>query len=214
MFEYAGPIVMVSLLLGFRKQIYKTDKPLTLNQKIGCALVYAHYLKREFETMYVHRFSNDSMPVFNLLKNSFHYWVIFGFINMYFFLHPEYRPPAWARSKKFMFGVVALFILFEYLNLQTHITLRNLRKPGTNERGIPQGWGFQWVSCANYWWEFLCWLLFCIQSGHPGCKYFLISPVSLTKNHSLCLPRCVRRPDDHLGRRQACALPQGVQGLP
>ena len=31
MFEYAGPIVMVSLLLGFRKKIYKTDKPLTLN---------------------------------------------------------------------------------------------------------------------------------------------------------------------------------------
>jgi very-long-chain enoyl-CoA reductase len=170
MFEYAGPLVMVSLLLAFRKKIYKTNKPLTMNQKIAVALVFAHYLKREFETMFVHRFSNDSMPIFNLLKNSFHYWFIFGFINMYFFLHPEYRPPAWARSKKFMYGVIILFVLFEYFNLMTHITLRNLRKPGTQERGIPQGWGFQWVSCANYWWEILCWTLFCVQSGHPGCK--------------------------------------------
>ncbi len=125
----------------------------------------------------MHRFSNETMPVFNLLKNSFHYWVIFGLINMYFFLHPEYRPPKWARSKKFMFGVVALFVFFEYLNLMTHLTLRNLRKPGTKERGIPHGWGFQWISCANYWWEFLCWVLFCIQSGHPGCKFKLCIPI-------------------------------------
>ena len=123
--------------------------------------------------MFVHRFSNDTMPIFNLFKNSFHYWVLFGFFNMYFFLHPEYRPPRGARSKKFMFAVVILFTLFEFLNFMTHMTLRNLRKPGTNERGIPKGWGFQWVSCANYWWEFLCWLLFYIQSGHPGSLPFL-----------------------------------------
>jgi len=61
---------------------------------------------------------------------------------MYFFLHPEYRPHKWARSKKFMYAVVALFILLEFLNLMTHYTLRNLRKPGTTERGIPEGWGF------------------------------------------------------------------------
>jgi len=108
-----------------------------LNQKIGLAMVIGHYLKREFETLFVHRFSNDTMPIFNLLKNSFHYWVIFGIFNMYFFLHPDYRCPSWSRNKKFMYGVLALFILFEALNLMTHITLRDLRKPGTTERGIP-----------------------------------------------------------------------------
>lgn len=113
------------------------------------------------------------MPFFNIFKNSFHYWFLFGFLNMYFFLHPDYRPPSWARSKKFMYAFVALFCLFEFFNLMTHITLRNLRKPGTTQRGIPNGWGFQWVSCANYWWEFLCWLLFSIQSGHPGSLIFL-----------------------------------------
>lgn len=174
LFEYAGPLVICSILTAFRKQIYNTKKPLTMNQKVGLALVFGHYIKRECETLFVHRFSNDSMPIFNLLKNSFHYWVIFGFVNMYFFLHPEYRPPRWAKSKKFMATIVVLFVLLEYLNLQTHFTLRNLRKPGTTTRGIPHGWGFQWVSCANYWWEFLAWILFCIQSGHPGSFIFLL----------------------------------------
>jgi len=30
MFEYAGPLLICSILVGFRKQIYKTKKPLTL----------------------------------------------------------------------------------------------------------------------------------------------------------------------------------------
>lgn len=163
---------MCGILTAFRKQIYNTNKPLTMNQKFGLAMVIGHYLKREFETLFVHRFSNDTMPIFNLPKNSFHYWVLFGFFGMYFFLHPEYRPPSWAKSKKFMIGLFALFVLFEFLNLMTHITLRNLRAEGSTQRGIPTGWGFQWMSCANYTWEILCWFLFFIQSGHPGSMSF------------------------------------------
>lgn len=174
MFEYAGPLLICSILATFRKQIYKTKKPLTMNQKIGLALCIGHFLKREFETMFLHRFSNDSMPVFNFVKNSLHYWALFGWINMYFFLHPNYKPPKWSESKTFMYTVAGLFILFEFFNFMCHVTLRNLRKPGTKERGIPHGWGFQWISCANYWWEFLCWVLFCIQSGHIGSVAFLI----------------------------------------
>jgi very-long-chain enoyl-CoA reductase len=170
MIEYLGPIVISSALVAFRKQIYGKKKPLTLNQKIGLALVIGHYLKREFETIFVHRFSNDTMPIFNLLKNCTHYWFIFGFINMYFFLHPDYKPPRWAKDKKYMYTLVALFLFFEFLNLMTHLTLRNLRKPGSTERGIPQGWGFQYISCANYFWEFLCWSLFAAQSNHTGGK--------------------------------------------
>jgi very-long-chain enoyl-CoA reductase len=174
MFEYAGPLLICSILATFRKQIYKTKKPLTFNQKIGLALVVGHFIKRELETMFLHRFSNDSMPIFNLIKNSFHYWVLFGVLNMYYFLHPDYKPPKWSQSKKFMYGVAGLFVFFEFLNFMCHLTLRNLRRPGTKERGIPQGWGFQWISCANYWWEFLCWALFSIQSGHPGSLLFLV----------------------------------------
>lgn len=99
-------------------------------------MVVGHYLKRELETLFVHRFSNDTMPFFNLFKNCAHYWFIFGFINMYFFLHPDYTAPAWG-SKNIFIGFGAFFTLFEFLNLMCHIVLMNLRKPGTTERGIP-----------------------------------------------------------------------------
>jgi very-long-chain enoyl-CoA reductase len=62
------------------------------------------------------------------------------------------------------YGFAAAFTVFEFLNLMTHITLKNLRKPGTQERGIPKGWGFDLVSCANYFWEAMCWTTFAVQS--------------------------------------------------
>ena len=124
-------------------------------------MVLGHYIKRELETLFVHRFSNDTMPFFNLFKNSFHYWFIFGVINMYFFLHPDYTPPKWASENTFL-AIGGAFAIFEFLNLMTHITLKNLRRPGSTERGIPKGWGFDLVSCANYFWEALCWLAFAV----------------------------------------------------
>ena len=50
--------------------------------------------------------------------------------------------------------------------------LKNLRRPGTTERGIPDGWGFQLVSCANYFWESLSWLTFAIQCQCLGAYFF------------------------------------------
>ncbi len=99
-----------------------------------------HYLKREFETLCVHRFSNETMPFFNLFKNCGHYWIIFGLVNMYFVLHTKYTEPVWDRNVVNMF--ISAFVLFESLNFLTHLTLRALRKPGTTERNIPHGWGF------------------------------------------------------------------------
>ena len=51
-------------------------------------MVILHYLKRELETAFVHRFSSETMPFTNVFKNSFHYYGLFGFLTMYFFLHP------------------------------------------------------------------------------------------------------------------------------
>jgi very-long-chain enoyl-CoA reductase len=135
-------------------------------------MVILHYVKREFETVLVHRFSNDTMPFMNIFKNSTHYWIFFGLFNMYFFLHPDYTAPEWASDKIFI-GFTILFCIFEFLNLQCHLVLKNLRKPGTTERGIPRGWGFEYVSCANYLWEALAWLTFAVQSQVLGAYFFL-----------------------------------------
>lgn len=174
--EYAGPIVITLALLAFRKSIYGRNPRLTLNQKLGVFMVLVHYFKRELETAFVHRFSSETMPFTNVFKNSFHYYILFGVLTMYNFLHPDYKPPSWA-GKKFFYAATALFCLFELLNLQTHLVLRNLRKPGTTQRQIPYGFGFNQVSSANYLWESCAWITFCLQAQVKGGYVFLAASV-------------------------------------
>lgn len=97
-----------------------------------------HYVKRELETIFVHRFSSDTMPFMNIFKNSAHYWVLFGLCSMYFFLKPSVEEG----SRTTQIVLAGLFFVFELLNLKTHLVLKNLRREGSTERGIPQGWGF------------------------------------------------------------------------
>lgn len=169
--EYFGPILITVFLMMFSKLIYGKSVEYSFNQKIGLAMVIGHYTKRELETLFIHRFSNDTMPFFNVFKNSFHYWFLLGFGAMYFYLHPDYTPPAWGSDTTSMILFVA-FCFFEFMNFNCHVALRNLRKPGSSERGIPKGYGFDMVSCANYFWESLCWLTFSIHSQCFGSYLF------------------------------------------
>jgi len=171
--EYAGPIAITLALCLFRKQIYNTDEALSFYQYLGVGLVLFHYVKRELETIFIHRFGNDTMPWMNIVKNCFGYWFVFGVCCMYFFLKPSYKPAVWV-DETVSIILAGFFIFFEILNLITHVVLRNLRQVGTNQRGIPQGWGFGFVSCANYFWETLSWFTFAVFVQNWGAYLFLI----------------------------------------
>jgi very-long-chain enoyl-CoA reductase len=172
--EYFGPIFITLALYFGQVQIYRLDKPVehTFEQNVATCMVLAHYIKREFETLFVHRFSNDTMPFTNVFKNSTHYWVFFGLFSMYFVLHPLYTHHGWSREA--IYVMIGVFSVSEFLNLMCHITLRNLRKPGTSERNIPKGWGFDLVSCANYFYESICWLVFAVFTQAAGSWFFFI----------------------------------------
>lgn len=45
--------------------------------QLGIACWLVHFLKREFETIFIHKFSRPTMPLNNLFKNCAYYW-IFG----------------------------------------------------------------------------------------------------------------------------------------
>jgi len=116
-----------------------------------------HFLKREYETMFVHRFSAATMPARNIVKNSAHYWLISG-VNLAYWSYAPWAPTADPSNPLLTYAGIALFIIGEVCNLYTHIVLRNLRRPGSTDRGIPRGLGFSMVTCPNYMFEIVSWV--------------------------------------------------------
>ena len=174
--EYFGPIAIFAFLYYFRNLVYgggSSSIPLTFSQKAGFFMVLGHYIKREFETLFIHRFSNETMPFTNIFKNCTHYWVIFGVLVGYFLFHPKYTEPDYI-PMNVKYILIAAFAFFEFMNFLCHNELKNLRKPGTTERGIPKGYGFGLVSWANYWWETLVWLTYSVFTGCATSYLFLL----------------------------------------
>mmetsp|Transcript_2573 Transcript_2573/g.9156 ORF Transcript_2573/g.9156 Transcript_2573/m.9156 type:complete len:298 (-) Transcript_2573:39-932(-) len=159
--EYLGPLVIYPLLYLQPSLIYgahSSSGPLPV-QTIMCALYVFHFLKREFETLFVHRFGTSTMPLRNLFKNCGYYWLN-SLLLAYFCNHPLYTPA----SLPVQYVGIALFIVGELGNLHAHFVLRGLRKPGSTERNIPRGGLFELVSCANYFYEILAWTAFALLS--------------------------------------------------
>ncbi|KAJ5298912.1 Glycoside hydrolase superfamily [Penicillium atrosanguineum] len=160
--EYLGPLLIPALFLyPLRSLLYfnfETIPAPSDTQILVCALLTLHFLKREYETIFVHRFSNATMPARNIFKNSAHYWALSGFNIAYW----VFRPDAGAATKNpntaLVYAGLALFVFSEVANLNAHMILRDLRRPGTTERGIPSGFGFSWVTCPNYCFEILAWI--------------------------------------------------------
>lgn len=120
-------------------------------------MIFGHFVKRELETLFVHRFSANTMPFTNVFKNSFFYWAFSGLLCAYFI----YSPMSLAASADVpvvdALGV-ALFLFGETGNGLVHLYLSSLRTPGTTERKIPVGYGFSLVTCPNYMYEVLSWV--------------------------------------------------------
>ncbi len=156
--EYFGPLAIHPLIFFLRPYIYSTNNlpPSTL-QTLAFALITLHFAKREFETMFIHRFSNATMPAFNIVKNSAHYWMLAG-LNLAYWIYSPNSPTAKESNPIITYPAILLYLLGEAGNLSTHLALRELRSEGGTERGIPRGSGFDLVTCPNYMFEALAWL--------------------------------------------------------
>ncbi|KAF7720012.1 3-oxo-5-alpha-steroid 4-dehydrogenase family protein [Penicillium ucsense] len=161
--EYLGPLLIPALFLfPLRNLVYfNFDKPLpepSNVQLLVCLLLTLHFLKREYETLFVHRFSNATMPARNIFKNSAHYWALAGFNIAYWVFRPDAAAASENHSSLLVWIGTSLFVFSEIANFNAHLILRDLRRPGTTERGIPSGFGFNWVTCPNYMFEILAWI--------------------------------------------------------
>ena len=128
-----------------------------MNQKLSLSIILLHFIKRELETIFLHRFSSATMPLSNLFKNSAHYWLLAG-VNMGFWIYRLDSPIAKFSDPFITYASLSLYILGELGNFSAHLTLRNLRAQGTTQRGIPGGGAFEIVTCPNYMWETIAWI--------------------------------------------------------
>lgn len=163
--EYAGPIIIHPLWLALRPYIYSAaPQNASEVQTLLCWLICLHFVKRELETLFVHRFSAATMPFRNVFKNSFHYWALSGAFIAAFIYSPSSAAAA-APTPALMYSGLLLYVIGELGNLHSHLTLMGLRSSGGNERGIPQGPFFKLVTCPNYLFETISWLGVYLVSG-------------------------------------------------
>eukprot|EP01137_Pigoraptor_chileana_P029414 Opistho-2@14629 len=177
--EYAGPLFVYLLFAARPALIYgeaASKTPLTHVQQTAAACWAFHYAKRVLETIFVHRFSHGTMPIFNLFKNCSYYWGFAAFI-AYFVNHPLFTAPGEDQVK---IGL-ALFAFAELGNFSIHIALRNLRPAGSKVRRIPFAganpftWLFGLVSCPNYTYEAIAWTGFSIMTQSLSAVIFTIA---------------------------------------
>ncbi|KAK0706957.1 3-oxo-5-alpha-steroid 4-dehydrogenase-domain-containing protein [Lasiosphaeria miniovina] len=162
--EYAGPLLFHALFAYLRPYIYApvyskaaVEAPLTQVQWLLFAMFQLHFLKREYETVFVHRFSANTMPAWNIFRNSAFYWLMSGLLCAL----DIYRPGS--LSERNELGPVdylglALFVGGEACNWIVHQHLASLRKPGGTEKGIPNCIGSSLVTCPNYMFEVTAWV--------------------------------------------------------
>jgi very-long-chain enoyl-CoA reductase len=167
--EYLGPILMVGLFAFFRTQIFGLfglnvkggfDSMNSVAQ-LGVYCWIAHFMKRELETAFVHKFSRLTMPLKNIFINCGYYYSFAAIIS-----YPLCAPSFVAPDEMQVNIGLTIFILSELANLHTHLNLASMRPAQlSKKREIPKGFGFDLVACPNYFFEIMAWVGFSIMTG-------------------------------------------------
>ncbi|KAB5582484.1 3-oxo-5-alpha-steroid 4-dehydrogenase-domain-containing protein [Coniochaeta sp. 2T2.1] len=207
--EYFGPLLLHPLLIALRPYIYPTlpfdlpswwpysfkngeTTPMTQVQWLVFAFIILHFLKRELETMYLHKFSANTMPAWNIFRNSFFYWFSAGLVGAY----DVYAPGS--LSSRNDLGLldwvgIALFFNGEICNYIVHKHLASLRKPGGTERGIPHCIGSHLVTCPNYMFEVIAWVGIIIVSRSWAIVVFIFFGIMYMRDWSKGKERSLRQ---------------------
>uniref|UniRef100_A0AC35TZT0 S5A_REDUCTASE domain-containing protein n=1 Tax=Rhabditophanes sp. KR3021 TaxID=114890 RepID=A0AC35TZT0_9BILA len=185
--EYAGPFFIYPIFFLRPWFIYGSDAasaPLACSVKLALICSTIHYGKRLFETQFIHRFSNGTMPQFNLVKNCSYYWGFCAFMS-YFINHPSYTAPSCGSFQ--MYLGLGGFLVAEFGNFAIHVLLRNLRPEGSKVRKIPVPDAnpltqmFNFVSCPNYTYEVMAWVSFSIMTQSlPSVLFTLAGLIQMT----------------------------------
>lgn len=200
--EYAGPIAFMLLYALRPAFIYGADaaaKPLGDVQKLFIGAFIAHFVKRELETFFVHKFSRPTMPLMNIFKNSAYYWMFAAFIG-YYLCHPLYTAPSHGLTN----AAAIAMLIFELGNFGVHLQLSGMRgKEGDTSRKAPAGGFFSLVSCPNYTFEVLSWVAFSVGTNITLSWCFTLVGLLQMSDWALKKHRDYVKNEPHLKRRKA-----------
>lgn len=178
--EYAGPPFVYAYFACRPLYMHNNSiTPLSIAARVALVCWISHYIKRLYESIFVHRFSHATMPFKNLYRNCGYYWGFAAYIAIHI-NHPEYTPPC---NIQLIMGTI-VFVFAELGNLSVHLLLRDLRPSGTNIRQIPMPTSnpftnmYNLVSCPNYTYEFLAWFGFFIITNSLSALLFATAGVA------------------------------------
>lgn len=133
--------------------IVQQNEPLPASAYVLGLLWSAHFARRSAEALWVHRYGKPSFPWSDALLEYAYYWGFGVWIGA-----TSHATPALDTLS--VVGIV-LFVGAELGNNKAHRLLRDLRPAHRpDERAIPRGWAFEWISCPHYAFEILSWVGF------------------------------------------------------
>lgn len=125
--EYLGPILIMLAYYLRPSFIYgekaSANKDYNFVAMWGVLAWILHFVKRELETFFVHKFSRPTMPLSNLFKNSIYYWG-FALAVGYPLCHPAYTAP---KELNQVYLGAALMAVSELVNFLVHLQLSMMR---------------------------------------------------------------------------------------
>ncbi|KAK9329056.1 3-oxo-5-alpha-steroid 4-dehydrogenase-domain-containing protein, partial [Lipomyces starkeyi] len=177
---YSGPVFFHILFYYCQAFIYGTTFQHTASQILAFTLITLHFAKRIFETIFVHVFYRLTVSFYSLYLYLFHYWLLSGVFMAYYIYYPgtcsssiSLLSSALETEETSLYFLSAVWIFAELSNFETHLILANLRI--RYPRPIPKGYGFDLVSCPNYFFELLAWTVITLITRSLASLLFLIA---------------------------------------
>ncbi|XP_051538710.1 very-long-chain enoyl-CoA reductase isoform X2 [Myxocyprinus asiaticus] len=148
--EYMGPLLVYLLFYIRVPYIYSKKYAFTSSPhhvvSLACTCHTFHYIKRLFETIFVHRFSHGTMPLRTIVRNCAYYWGFAAWL-AYYINHPLYTPPSYGDAQ-------VNYALIVFVLCEAGPKCRKFPHPSKN----PFTWLFFFVSCPNYTYEVGAWV--------------------------------------------------------